>query len=154
MTDKQFNSLDDLIDLKDAYEKKVSECGKELLKKEFRNFFEATPEVESVRWTQYTPSFNDGDPCVFQMGELQYKSAEREVTEENEDEDDGDEDGEGFRGCYWYNGKSDVSKDTQKKLEKLENLINRTQDVMELVFGDGVEITASQDGFETEEYWE
>lgn len=27
--------------------------------------FEKHPEVEAISWHQYTPSFNDGDPCTF-----------------------------------------------------------------------------------------
>lgn len=27
----------------------------------------AFPEVLSVRWLQYTPYFNDGDPCIFRV---------------------------------------------------------------------------------------
>lgn len=43
---------------------------------EFNNaakaFFEACPGVQAIAWTQYTPYFNDGDPCVFSVGELYF----------------------------------------------------------------------------------
>lgn len=33
----------------------------------------AFPEVESVRWEQYTPYFNDGDVCEFGIGDVYIK---------------------------------------------------------------------------------
>ncbi|WP_074344742.1 hypothetical protein [Mycobacteroides abscessus] len=47
----------------------------------------AFPEVVSVRWTQYTPYFNDGDACTFSVHEARTKLVDT-------DEDAGDyEDG-------------------------------------------------------------
>lgn len=31
----------------------------------FAQLFADFPNVQAIRWTQYTPWFNDGDPCVF-----------------------------------------------------------------------------------------
>lgn len=41
--------------------------------------FEKLPadKVNSIRWTQYTPGFNDGDPCEFSMGST-YASLDRD----------------------------------------------------------------------------
>lgn len=64
-------------------------------------FFEATPEVQSVFWTQYTPYFNDGDACYFRVGDIWYNLAavtsdeESDEDEDYEDEDDYEE-GNGF----------------------------------------------------------
>lgn len=33
----------------------------------FRDFFAANPAVKSIRWQQYTPYYNDGDPCEFRV---------------------------------------------------------------------------------------
>lgn len=30
----------------------------------------ADPDVKAIHWTQYTPYFNDGEPCVFNTGEI------------------------------------------------------------------------------------
>lgn len=37
-----------------------------------REFFDATPEIETVHWTQYTPFWNDGEECVFSVNEICY----------------------------------------------------------------------------------
>lgn len=52
--------------------------------------------VLGVGWTQYTPYFNDGDPCVFGVGDLSIaiEGAERPMDfEYSWQEDDADEDG-------------------------------------------------------------
>lgn len=46
----------------------------------------AFPEVESVRWTQYTPYFNDGEACVFGLHS-------REIKFVGDDEGGDDENG-------------------------------------------------------------
>lgn len=33
----------------------------------------ADPRVSAIRWTQYTPYFNDGETCVFGFGKLQVR---------------------------------------------------------------------------------
>lgn len=45
------------------------------------------PNVEAVRWEQYTPYFNDGDVCEFSVGEPEYKFAG--VNEDAGDYEDG-----------------------------------------------------------------
>lgn len=32
-----------------------------------KDFFERYPNLDSFGWTQYTPYFNDGEPCEFQV---------------------------------------------------------------------------------------
>lgn len=46
--------------------------------------------VRSLHWTQYTPYFNDGDPCEFGTGELFVRLEDRFIPEHEriEDEDD------------------------------------------------------------------
>jgi hypothetical protein len=36
----------------------------------FKTFFEQYPEITAVAWNQYTPYFNDGEPCVFSVGDF------------------------------------------------------------------------------------
>ena len=70
-----------------AFDEKRKELTAQL-KKDFpallAPLFEKYPGVKNVRWTQYTPYFNDGDPCEFSTNagyaELNYDG--------NEDDDD------------------------------------------------------------------
>lgn len=59
------NTIDEFLQAKEEYQNKVSKIGKATLTEEFKKLFEDVPELESLKWTQYTPHFNDGDACVF-----------------------------------------------------------------------------------------
>ena len=63
--------FDELKALKEAYDKKLNEEGENAIKELFKELFEKHPQLESVSWRQYTPYFNDGDPCYFRVGEFE-----------------------------------------------------------------------------------
>lgn len=44
-----------------------------LIEEAARRLFEAAPEIEHVHWTQYTPYFNDGEACEFEVNDICYK---------------------------------------------------------------------------------
>lgn len=35
-----------------------------------KSYFKSHPETEFIGWRQYTPGFNDGEPCYHSMGEV------------------------------------------------------------------------------------
>jgi hypothetical protein len=45
----------------------------------------AFESIEAVRWEQYTPYFNDGDPCVFSAGEVYFRLKGIDEGGDNED---------------------------------------------------------------------
>jgi hypothetical protein len=102
--------------------------------------FESQPSINAVRWKQYTPYFNDGDPCTFRVGENYVQFGE---TTEGGDYDDG------FVGTW-------ETRDNPEKLAAVEAADEAfstiPEDVMLVVFGDHVQVTATRDGFEIEEY--
>jgi len=53
--------------------------------------FDEFEEIVAVRWRQYTPYFNDGDPCVFRVNEPELILSDPEFEGEwlTEDELDG-----------------------------------------------------------------
>jgi hypothetical protein len=55
------------------------------------------PGVEAVKWQQYTPYFNDGEPCEFNVHEFRVRIV-------GDDEDTGDYE-DGFREAFYYYGK-------------------------------------------------
>ena len=79
-----------------ALQKTLAEKSKELLspfRQELKDKLSAyletqDAEVKGVKWTQYAPSFNDGDPCTFHVGELNL------INGEDEDEEEADNLGE------------------------------------------------------------
>jgi hypothetical protein len=64
-----------LLSDKRELEKRLKELNQELRKEgpeyllaKSRELFEQYPHMIQFSWTQYTPFYNDGDPCVFSSG--------------------------------------------------------------------------------------
>lgn len=49
---------------------------------EFKAALERAPEVAAYRWTQYTPYFNDGEPCEFRLNDLEWQKVESAEADE------------------------------------------------------------------------
>lgn len=117
------------------------------------------PGVEAVKWTQYTPYFNDGDACEFGLNDPTVRLV-------GDDEEAGDY-GDGFRSVYDFweypnDGSYDYSKrtyiefegvDVPALYEKLSNFNTaRFEAVAQANFGDHAEVTATKAGFNVEYY--
>lgn len=105
---------------------------------ELLKFFAEQPNLEAVRWEQYTPYFNDGDACVFRVHswELKYHD-KRKHTDADEDEDDG------FSYSY------------SNPLNKWWENFARTgaaEPIFEAAFGDHVRVTADRENITVEEW--
>lgn len=70
MNFQQFNEL------KDKYKQEIKENGLKLVQDAFNQFFEEHPNIKTVQWRQYTPYFNDGEPCEFGVQDFWYTSEE------------------------------------------------------------------------------
>lgn len=119
--------------------------------------------VHSFGWTQYTPYFNDGDPCEFGMGEL-YIIAHEDLEQLDEDEVYDLE-----REWIWeggspafsrYGDNSKVGKygspqehyvEASQAIETIYNALS-PDDLAKDVFGDHVQVTFTPDGTNVEEY--
>lgn len=159
--------LSELQAIKVQYEKAIQENGEKLLKEEFKTFFDKAPEVLSVKWRQYTPYFNDGDPCNFNADEFMIKF--EEVDEEAEVDEDGFDSkiygdyGDNYLYAYDFNKDPEYQCDLVKKMsptvrdriiKALNTLVKNAydNDILESVFGDHVQIVATREGFEVEGY--
>lgn len=135
-------NIESLMNKKKDLNKAMLEHGKAALKEEFKNFFAAHPECKALRWTQYTPYFNDGEPCTFSRGEF---TANMQDTAE-----DAGDDGDGFDYLYGdefkKGGKYEAASKAIAALEDID------ADIYKMVFDDHVQVTATKDGFEVEEY--
>lgn len=152
-------------------QKMMEARGQEALKEYFEEIFAADPELKKIRWVQYTPYFNDGEPCVFSIGEPEFNFGE----ESDDDEYDGYSYGEaeGWTtawGMEWkarqhhgidhkeFNALSDEQKaellgPRTNLMRQIEGDLNTNEKVFEMVFNDHVQVTATPDGFEVEEYY-
>lgn len=125
------------------------------------------PDVEAVKWEQYTPYFNDGEPCVFSVGDVRVKMN----WSDGESGDYGDglyshydsELREGVRVVYGeYNQVTHLYSTTEiptghgprtDVVEALKGMkMGHFENVCLDAFGDHAEVTATKDGFEVEYY--
>ncbi len=155
--------FDELFALKKAYDEKLANEGEDALKEAFKELFDKHPRLESVTWVQYTPYFNDGDPCYFSVHDFDASISEPEETEgpgdEDEEEDENDEEDEDlYDDDYSYGERlSALSRSSDPELQKLAEAVSELNgdipdDVLESVFGDHCKVTATRDGFEIHEY--
>ena len=97
---------------------------------DFRAVFEKHPDVKHILWRQYTPYFNDGEPCVFRVRDVYVFTGA-----------DGEDDYEG-----------DWKHPANKDLPDVGG--NGTEDLLLAMFGDHVKVTLKRDAadFEVDEY--
>lgn len=87
---------------------------------------EENPAVSAVRWDQYAPYFNDGEPCVFSVYEPRYR-----FSPETEADDDDDK--------FFYPWAKEIAREIQGRKEFYQAL-SLLEDVLMLICEDG-EIT-------------
>lgn len=151
--------------------KKIDKIRSELKKEEksaskdildmLKTLMKENPLLTGLKWQQYTPGFNDGEPCTFGVHGPYFKFDET-IVPHGDQEDDYDS---GWFDDYsvdknFFKEKSDIlNYETIKELEKtvkaaqkaftsLEQMESQLQDM----FGDGMEITVTKDGVESEDY--
>lgn len=117
----------------------------------------AVPEVVAVKWDQFTPYFNDGDPCEFGVGEPRYYFTD--PTEEDEEASDYDDTGlNDFNLTYTDSeGERPYCPSRLKHLDpapfiELSKTLESGQHYVMLAktFGDPSEVKATREGFEVE----
>lgn len=158
--------MQDIVDMKVEYQEKIKVVGKKAVKALFENVFTKFPEVESIRWAQYTPYFNDGDACEFGLGQFYFGISKEQDHTLFADEacEDIDEDDESKDVTYVYNfGKYDYSSRTtvyptkrheelQDALRQVEGACQDLEDVLGSTFGDHVQITVTRNKIEVEDH--
>ncbi len=142
------------MDLKE-YKKVKAKFMKEaqsVLAKEFKTFFTMHPDIDAVRWTQYTPHFNDGEPCEFGRHEFDARVIQKKGKDEigtAELISATETDDEGFYEGWDIDGKTPLGKALSDLEDEFDGSVD---DVFKEAFGDGVRVTATRKGFKVEEY--
>lgn len=112
------------------------------------------PEVEAVKWSQYTPYWNDGEACTFQVGEI-YVKLTGDLEDAGEEED-------GWRhSCDLQDSEYSpvpeallaAAEGAHEALEEMSyQETKKYYTALEQAFGDHTEVTATREGFAIEEY--
>ena len=139
-------NLDEARKTYQATLKEESKKGKSVIAETFK---ELLPEGFYLRWTQSTPSFNDGDPCEFGVGDPSIgKASKKHERAENEDTEEISE----YSSCEEIEG---ITKTQVKEIFKAFAALQKQEDFLEGVFGDGSEILIFSDGHVVrEDYYE
>lgn len=111
--------------------------GRAMLRPLFHSLFDAAPTVEAIRWEQYTPHFNDGDACIFNMWDLQV----RERVESDAPGLMSDEDLE--EGFVYYH---ELPKgDLHTLLQEMNDSLSKAENILLAVFGDHKQVTVRRE---------
>lgn len=119
----------------EAMKAKLGSEGRAAVKAMFQGFFATYPGVSAVRWTQYTPHFNDGDPCRFSVHDA-------DILFVND--------------ARWH-----TSWDLEGRTDSLEGDFAKLSDLLQTstlefvlreAFGDGYEVTATREAITAEHY--
>lgn len=130
--------------------KEAKKKSKELFSDAFaelsKDLFDENPRLIKFSWTQYTPYFNDGDPCYFSVHN------DSDCIELTVLDTDGDP--EIFeRYEHPYEPETDEEKFRNNLLEKITNFLsNFDEEDLESAFGEGEVIVKRKGNVETEEY--
>lgn len=142
-----FEKLETLASSKKELDEKLIIEGKVAIEEAIKEFFDAYPKIEKLRWMQFTPYYNDEDPCYFSVQKIEVKLyQDKDKDESIKNKDDCDTKG-------WINGWGDEAKNEGivESIVKLDDCFYWLEDVMRLVFGSDSRITVSREGIEIDE---
>lgn len=124
------------------------------------------PRVEAVRWSQYTPYFNDGEACEFSVNEYSigikfFGLDENDSTYRNDGfftEDDVYSYPDGFKASLPDHGRVYKTEINGVDISGIDDLLGIVpisdyhEDFLRESFGDHAEVTATREGFHVEYY--
>ncbi len=147
----------------------VNKKVKDNLAKAFVDFFDQNPLIKVIGWAQYTPYFNDGDACVFSVGEVGFGMDENDIGADPyeytkikkphqytldaaaEGKDYAVEALAEWEALCAEHGEA-ILNQTQANCDELSKLLEHIDDQLEEMFGDGVQVVVTSNGIDTEEY--
>lgn len=111
----------------------------------FKAFFTAHPEIGALKWTQYTPYFNDGEPCEFSVHSDFDVLLGKYVASEGDSDEGDDEEANEFIDNWSVK---------DKKVAAAINSLGRAvdEDIFLEAFGDHAQVIATPEGFHVTEY--
>jgi hypothetical protein len=134
---------------------------------EMKSIITSATGVEAIRWSQYIPGFNDGEPCEFSINDLEIKFHKKLSTAYKNEEisqDEEDEDNQGFisadeaesfikKNIDVMNFEDLKEAETQvEAMQKYHGVLVNLSDFLQNEFGANVQITLTKKGIETEDY--
>jgi hypothetical protein len=159
-------SLQALTEELTAFKATFQEKAKTAIEATFKEFFVKFPEVSRIYWTQYTPYFNDGDPCTFSVNGVSiYLTKEGRAQfgldpeDEGDEDDDGDEGGDLYSLSIWDRNAKETryisprAEELYSAVKEIDKGMQGVEDALEVIYGDHVQVTIRRNGSsEVDEY--
>lgn len=131
----------------ESLKEELRSLGENFFRKQTNNLFNDFPELEGFSWNQYTPYFNDGDPCVFHIWNSDYPDIKLTDMDDYESSDDSAR----FRVPY-NKPEGFVLTREQRISESIKSILTAIDEsVFESLFGDHATVIVTRDGIEVEE---
>ena len=159
--------FDALIAEQRALKAKFQTEAQAMFKETMKEFFDKNPGITALKWSQYTPYFNDGDECVFSVNDVYFTNAPADDLEnvtvwgEYEGEDESVWVASNIThtlSSKYYEDEAarilaagGVDEDSCNLIDKMISS-NEMEDIMKEMFGDHVQVIATRDGFEVTDY--
>ena len=144
--------IEQVLSLKKRYDKMVAAFTQEEFTGWFLEFFKLYPFMTKVQWVQFTPYFNDGEPCVFSvcdpelelspsyiathpglgLGTADYQIKDYDVVLTEEEEES-----ERFITCCTIDKKANP--ELSEAMKAVQGLFE-VEDILKSVFGDHAEV--------------
>lgn len=113
--------------------------------------FAQNPELKGFRWTQYTPYFNDGDSCEFNVHDFEINHPGDEYNKDRENEED--EDSEYHDWVSWYDAPEGYTSTLRKAYDSVREFFRQFDESdLEEMFGDHVRVKVTPEGVDVDEY--
>lgn len=149
LPDSVREKMQSIQDARKTYEEAMKAHAKSIVTVLAGEIMTAHPEIQSIRWSQYTPYFNDGDACTFGVCEPELEFSQSFVASMGELGYDKfmDEMSDGFFTIYSYNRQApEFLKVIAKKQRDFYSVLEELQDALEDAFGDHKRITIESTG--------
>lgn len=130
-----------------AVKAEMAREGKQAFQEACDEVFQAHPKLESFSWVQYTPYFNDGEPCEFHV----YEDLAKMVFEGKDLE------------YVWVNHRGEAVVEGVEDVEDKDGLVAAAEAAIKVTsflagngeialdaFGDHAKVTVSRDGIDVE----
>lgn len=116
----------EIKEAQDRFNKEV----KDSIQQELKRLFDTYKELNELSWKGYTPSFNDGDPCVFRLSGI-------EINGESEDDY-----------LEEHSTLVEPSEELSDAVGELQKFMYSNKDYVEKIYGNDTEvsITRNEDG--------
>lgn len=161
--------FDSMIENQRSLVKSFQEQSQKLFKTVAKDFFDHNPGITAIKWTQYTPYFNDGETCEFRVNSPTFTNA---TLDELENVSYGEYDGE-VEGVWAteysisriLSSDSSYDKETADLIRKCGGVdaeycdlftemlgCSEMENVFLAMFGDHVQVILTREGFQVDGY--